>query len=380
MRHGGPVVIAIVLLAGLASAVPDADVSQARGVQNPAPTPPPGPWPSAAVFAERRREAENLALFRSADTLPFTLTADFRAIDRDRDPESTKTYGATITFTQPDGTEASRSLRIRGRGHTRRDYKLCDFSPLRLEFTRGEMKGTPFAGQGALKLVTHCRSVAVFEQYVLREYSAYRILNLLTPYSFRARLARATYIDAATRKKIDERYAIFIEDADDVARRMEGRVNEQRKFGFARLDQDYLTLVTLFEYMIGNTDVAFAAQHNVRVVETPAEKRYPVPYDFDYSGLVNTSYAIVDKTRIRGITSVRDRLYLGPCRTAAELEPIFARMRAARKAVEALYDEIPGLTDASRRDAKAYLDGFYRTIDRPLEIKRAFIDGCKSDG
>jgi hypothetical protein len=156
---------------------------------------------------------------------------------------------------------------------------------------------------------------------------------------------------------------------------MEGRVNEQRKFGFQRLDPDYLTLMTLFQFMIGNTDFAITAQHNVRVVETPTERRYAVPYDFDYSGLVNATYAVVDKTRIEGISSVRERRYRGPCRTRVELEPFLGTFRAARADVEALY-ELSGFTEASKRDGKAYIDSFYRVLDRPGDVKRAFIDAC----
>jgi hypothetical protein len=343
------------------------------------PTPPPAPFPSAAVLVERRQAAENLPLFQSAEPLVFTLAADFKAIDRDRHPESTTTYPGTITFGQSDGTTVTRPVRVRGRGHTRRDPRVCDFVPLRIEFAKPDVAGTVFAGQSALKLGTHCRSAALFEQYVLREYTAYRIFNLLTPASFRVRLARATYVDAPSKKSLGERFAIFLEDADDVARRMEGRVNEQRKFGFDRLDQDYLTLMTLFQFMIGNTDLAVKAQHNIRAVEMPDETRYAVPYDFDYSGLVNTIYAVVDTKRIEGITSVRERRYLGPCRTQADLEPFLEKMRAARPAVEALYD-LPGFTEASRRDGRAYLESFYRTIDRPAEVKKTLVDRCMKDG
>lgn len=357
--------------------------AQSRGPMSPgrpAPTPPPAPFPSAAVMEERRREAENRPLFARADPLTFTLTTDFKAIDRDRNPASTKTYAATITFLGSDGTQVSRPLQVRGRGHTRRSLDTCDFVPLRLEFVKGEVAGTPFAGQDALKLGTHCRTAGVFDQFVLREYGAYRILNLLTPYSFRARLARATYVDIGTKKVVSDRAAMFLEDDDDVAKRMQGRINERRVFGFPRLDTDHLVTVALFEYMIGNTDVAFKAQHNVRVVETPDERRYVVPYDFDYSGLVNAPYAVVDRTRVQGITTVRERRYLGPCRSAAELEPFMARLRAVRADVFRIFDDIPGMTESSRRNAQGYLDGFYRTIDRPADVKRAFIEGCKADG
>jgi hypothetical protein len=63
---------------------------------------------------------------------------------------------------------------------------------------------------------------------VLREQRAYRISNLLTPRSFRARLARATYVDAATKKSLGTRHAMFIEDDDDVAKRLKGALRGGR--------------------------------------------------------------------------------------------------------------------------------------------------------
>jgi hypothetical protein len=111
--------------------------------------------------------------------------------------------------------------------------------------------------------------------------------------------------------------------------------------------------------------------HNVEVVETPAAKRYPVPYDFDYSGLVNASYAVVDRNVFK-ISSVRERVFRGACWTPAQLAPTFEAFRAAKPAILALYDDLPGLTDASRRQAKSYIEDFYKQIDSLGAGDRAF--------
>ena len=82
---------------------------------------------------------------------------------------------------------------------------------------------------------------------------------------------------------------MFIEDDDDVARRMGGRITDQQRTARSAASTPRpITLMSLFEYMIGNTDMSMFRQHNIRLVQTPASVRYPVPYDFDYSGLVNT--------------------------------------------------------------------------------------------
>jgi hypothetical protein len=261
-------------------------------------------------------------------------------------------------------------IRLRGRGHARR--QICSFVPLRLELPKEQTRNTVLDGHGPIDLGTHCSNSQ--EELVLREYAAYRIYNLLTPRSFRARLVKATYIDAATKKPITTRHGMFIEDEDDVAKRMEGRIVDLAGVTFNRVDADTMVLMSLFEYMIGNTDMSMYKKHNVRLVQTPAGQRFPVPYDFDYSGLVDASYAIPAKHF--GLATVRDRLYLGPCRTAAEFEPFFAKMREIKPDVMAIYDSLSSLSTSSRNNAKAYLEQFYRTIDRPGDVKRAFIDNC----
>ena len=128
-----------------------------------------------------------------------------------------------------------------------------------------------------------------------------------------------------------------------------------------------------------NNDLSIIKLHNVRLVQDRARTLYPVPYDFDLAGLVDTSYALVDKRL--GITSVRDRLYRGPCRTEAQLEPWLEKFRAKKSAVMALYDSLPDLDPGYLRDARKYVEEFYSLISRPDRVKKALVDGCKrADG
>lgn len=368
-------VMAAALLVACASAVPHADRSAQIRIVTVGTQVVPEPWPDAAVLDERRRAAETRRLFAATEPLTITIAADFQAVQRDRDPKSEKLFPATVTIPDDNGTTAAIPIQIRTRGHSRRLRRTCDFAPLRLEFVKEQARKTVFEGHGPLKLGTHCRSNSLFEEYVLREYAVYRLYNLFTPYSFRARLARVTYVDTVQRKTLDTHYGLFIEDDDDVARRMSGRISDRTGLLFRSVHADTILLMTLFEYMIGNTDMSMQLQHNVSIVETPAKVFYPVPYDFDYSGLVDTTYAAADTKKL-GIESVRDRLYRGPCKTAAELEPFFARFRAVRPDITAVYSALADLTPSYRRDALKYLDGFYRTIDRPGAAKAAFIDRC----
>jgi len=333
------------------------------------------PWPEPAVIDARRTEAVRRPLFQQAEPLPFTLTADFKLINKDRKPESRARYPGVITLTDPRGREQTLHVRLSPRGHLRRMARTCGFVPLRLEFVASETAGTPFEGQTNLKLGTHCHDDKDFDQYVLREQLAYQLLNLVTPLSFRARLARATYVDTKSGKPVAAHYAIFIEHENDVARRLGGRIVELPRLTFHDVDAAALNNMMLFNYMIGNTDFSLYMLHNVRVVQDPERVLFTVPYDFDLSGFVNPPYAIPD--RRLGIRSVRDRLYRGPCRSVEELDKVAAAFRAKRIEMLAAIDATKDIDGAGRMGAKDYLESFFRAIAQPSAIKRWLVDGCK---
>ena len=159
------------------------------------------PWPSPEEMEARRLAAERRPLFADVDPVEFTLTADFKKINKDRRVEGKIPYPATLTI-PGDGGPKTIQVTLKTRGHFRLRATSCEFVPLRVEFPKDDVKGTIFDGQKALKLITHCQSEREYEQYVMREYLAYRAFNLLTPKSFRARLARPAYTQSTDNKPV----------------------------------------------------------------------------------------------------------------------------------------------------------------------------------
>ena len=375
-----PRYVGVILFVGVVGGAAGAVSPPQGGVPlppKPIKTTPPKDWADAETTAKQKKNAETRALFESSAPLEFTLSGNFKQIQGDRMPTSTKTFPATIEFQQTDGSPTRIDIPVRTRGQIRRSYDVCSFAPIRLEFPKGTGKGTVFDGQEHLKLVTHCRDFKEAEQYPLREYAAYRIFNLLTPKSFRARLVNVTYFNTAGNKSLGTHHGMLIEDDSDLAKRIEGRIVTQTPL-LSRLDRDYFTLVTTFFYMIGNLDVSVIGQHNVKLVQTRDRAVYAVPYDFDYSGLVDTPYALPPKEL--QVASVRDRMYRGPCRSTPELETFFAQFRAIRPAIAALYDSISDFDAKGKKRALEFLDQFYRTLDRPVVVKRDFTANCLKKG
>jgi hypothetical protein len=331
------------------------------------------PWPDADTLRQRKQDAETRPLFATDDPLVLTLTADFKAVNKDRLENSASVYAGTINA---GAGAAAIPVEFSSRGHFRLRQGSCTWVPLRVHFKKKNAAGTLFDGQSSLKLVTHCRDNDDFEQHVLREYLPYRIYSLVSPIAFRARLAKITYADA-TGKAMTTRYGMFIEDDSDVARRAEARSIELPRTLFKDLEPESLTTMSLFEYMIGNTDVSIVKNHNVKLMVNEQRTITPVPYDFDFSGLVDTVYANPDPKL--GIQSVHDRLYRGPCRSDVEMTPVVERFSAKKAEILALYDALPDLNAGYRKRAQSFLETFFSSIDRK-DLKRAIASGCVHGG
>lgn len=332
--------------------------------------------PTPEKIAEWKKEAEALPLFAGEEALSVTLVGNFKNISKDRDTLSTTEYWGELRVADASGAEQKLAVKLRTRGHYRLARRNCAFVPLRLNFVKKEVKGTVFDGQDKMKLVTHCNSNSLYDEYVIREYLAQKVHNLITPRSFRARLAKVTYVDSATNTPIETRNGILMEHEDDVAKRMEGEIAEVRRALFEDVDMKQILEVAVFEAFIGNTDWSLAALHNIRLVRRPDFTILPVAYDLDFSGLVGTRYSTPDPRL--GIRSVKERLYRGPCRPLEELEPILAPYSAQKDAILKLYEETPGLDGRYRSDAKAFLEQWFKMLTNPRDLRWMFVENCKN--
>lgn len=333
--------------------------------------------PGAHAFLPAGALAQS-TLFDSDEVIRFTLKTDYallfedREVESDEDPEQ---QPAMLSYEDVNGDTITQELKVRLRGNFRK--KHCNFPPIRLNFAKKAAKNTVFEGEDKLKLVTHCKDWDVkYEQYVLLEYLTYRMYNELTDLSFKARLVQITYEDTAGKRKPLVRYGFLIEDDDAMAERNGGEKLEREGVQQQAMQAPEITMMSLFQYMIGNTDWAIPVLHNVRLVVKEGEPLpYAVPYDFDFSGFVDTNYS-APSTRLP-IESVKDRLYRGFCRPEEEVVSQVAVFHEKRERLYELIDGLEPLTKRNRKDAAAYLNTFFRTLSSERRIQRAFVKNCR---
>ncbi len=322
--------------------------------------------------AKSDTSVKKIKLFKDDVPLQMSLTTNMRQLTNEKSKAAFQK--AIVTLRLPDSTDVKEEIEIRARGNFRKDY--CFIPSLMLNFKTVDMN--KMASLEKMKMVCTCRMGKEFEQLVLKEYISYKIFNTLTDMSFRVRLVNIDFIDSEGKKKPINQYGFVIEDVDDMAKRNNCRELELKKLQAEASDRKYMTMVNLFQFMIGNTDWSVPGDHNIKLIQqrdSANARPFAVPYDFDFAGLVDAPYAIPDEQL--GTTSVTQRVYRGFPRTMEELQESILNFNNKKAEIYKLItDDV--LLDKKQKDAMIkYLNEFYTIISDPRSIKREFIDNAR---
>ena len=321
-------------------------------------------------------------LFQDHTTLKAVLTAPISQAYAQRDSEVRLYFPGQWTYLDSSGEPHRLDVSIRIRGNFRKEY--CELPPLRLNFKKSQVKGTLFKGQDKLKLVAPCQHGLESQQKLLLEYLAYRTYEILTDYSFGTRLIRLSYVDTDEKLQSWTDLAFVIEDEKDLANRLgldEARVAENR---FDELDQEKTALAELFQLLISNHDYSvlqgpegeYCCHNSIMFTrEEAADKRIPVPYDFDMSGLVDAKYAAPPAHL--PIRLVRTRYYRGLCQPPEIMDAAVAQMLAKKDEIIALFESHKELSRLSRNRNVAYVRKFFAMLENEAEFKEHILDRCR---
>lgn len=342
----------------------------------------------AVAWAAASSSAAESRLFVDEAPLKIVITAPFPELVRNA-KTNTSPYPASLSVT--DGAAAAQSLpiQVNARGLTRRTAGYCAFPPIGLTFDKATAHGTIFQGQHKLKLVTYCRTPSDYEQRIVLEYLTYHLYNLITPMSFRVRAADVTY------RKDDKdagvtRFGFLIEDIDDVAQRnhLQKLTAATRQISRAQLNPHAEARAALFEFMIGNLDWDFLAGpagvdccHNGRFLAargaTPANATsvVPVPYDWDYSGLIDAPYSGVPEGI--PINRLTDRYFRGYCESSGEIAAVIEEYRARRAEMMAVINGEARLNPSFRAKSTRFLEGFFTLLDDPARVQSQIVRHCR---
>ena len=338
--------------------------------------------------AQEGTASDRHPLFQDEAVLKAVLTAPISQAYAQRHQEARIYFPGQWTYIDERGETQRLEVSIRTRGHFRRE--VCEKPPLQLNFKKSQVKGTLFAGQNKLKLVAPCREGKRYQQYVILEYLAYKIYQIITDQGFTVRLVRLSYVDRDENLEPWTDIAFVIEDDKDMARRLDlDRVNVESVL-YSQLNHPRLAVLQLFQFMIGNNDYSVIKPsgnddccHNMELLgiedETdpvmPDESIIPVPFDFDFSGLVNATSAAPPS--VIPIRDVRFRYFYGLCVPRPMLDEAIAELQSKREEILALIAGTEQLEDTLREKNVSYIEDFFEILDDPEATNDEIVRRCR---
>ena len=310
------------------------------------------------------------SIFNSDKALDITIKFDVSEYMRKKPDEY---MDAVITFYYTKDDSVSYDISLRSRGERRRE--ICAFPPIRLNFKNTNTVYNDIDSMKNIKMVTHCNTSSMYDNYVLKEYLIYKMYNLVTEYSYRVRLLGVKYIDTGSRGRFYSKFGFLIEPMDVLEKRLDVLELENIPFRYENMIPDMFDRMAIFQYMIGNTDWQLVTYHNMKVVKSIDQQRaIPIPYDFDYSGYVNATYAVPHP--MFPIEDVRQRYFMGACRPDSTYRRITREFMDNKDNFYGLKDKCELLDERSARHINNYLDDFFKLIEKD-RLVNIFINECE---
>lgn len=255
-------------------------------------------------------------------------------------------------------------LEVRARGKFRR--KTCEIPPIKLKFSKKDLRAAHLDTLNEIKLAVPCFDDPRGEELLLREYTAYRMFERLSPNSVRARLVKIAFRDKHVEQVKAPVYCMLVEHEEQVAARLKGHIQDLFNLPLDSLQMDQAALTVMFEYMIGNTDWGFVDSRNVYMLKTPgSDKIGLIPYDFDFSGLVSAPYARPRSDT--GLKKVQDRYLMAGGIPAGAMQGACALMMEAQNDLLTLCNSA-FLPKNTAKSMERYIQEFFDMIrQKPVE-------------
>ena len=319
-------------------------------------------WPLVQDSIKEKKKS----IFEFLVQLPYdelTIVFDFDSL-KERLYED-EYLPASLSYHSEVG-QAEWDIEVRPRGKFRR--KICDFPPLKVKFKKKGLKKMGLRQKyNKLKIVTHCKDEYEDKDLVLREFLIYKMYNVITDKSYRVRHFRINWINQNSGSKIGEQWAFFIESDEELAKRLDGKLFKFTDDEPFSIIEESRTVLPLFQYMIGNHDHSIEMAKNIELIKQKSNgKLIVVPYDFDYSGVVNAPYAYADP--IYQLDHKRDRRFLGSSTDEELLKPI-NYLNEQKDSILSIVKDFKDLRRKHRRDVISYIEDYFEIVASGMPVR-----------
>lgn len=323
--------------------------------------------------------SEEKGIFDEETPVKITIATDVDALFHNRvDPE----YQLGNVHLETNEWSLKGITEIKLAGNSR--LSLCELPPIKIKLKK---LNQPWKEKmSKIKVVLSCKSNTASEERVIKEYLSYKVYNIISPESYNVRLAEITIteLDGTPYETIT---GFILEPDSHLEERVSVQEMTKKNMSTAQLirvfydkrnegeQNDALTL-SVFQFMIGNTDWNIHTRQNVKIFEKEGSL-VPIPYDFDFSGLVNAPYA--KPCQLAPIDEVTERFYQGNCVEVEDLTETIALFNENRDEITHVI-ETSALPKAQISRCLSYVKQFYKTINEPKKLARYLNQNCQVYG
>jgi len=312
------------------------------------------------------------------DDTPLNITLKYDITSFIKNKQKGEFLDAELIIHLNDEQLFTKNIRLKARGNFRRGQ--CFFPPIQLNFKTDKLQNPELKGIKKIKVVTHCSKSKSNEIYILKEYLAYKLYNLLTDISFRVRLLNITYVDTGKKERNYQQYGFLIEPVELVAKRHESILIDPAVVRANNVIEADADRAALFQYMIGNTDWRIKGGHNTKYIKSLnliSSKVTPVPYDFDFSGFVGADYSFPQEWT--SIENVTEREYMGYCRSVDEIYlKNIKQFTDKQNEIHRAIVDFEYLDERSKKTLTRFIEEFYLELERPDRFIVTLKNQCRS--
>lgn len=324
------------------------------------------------LFAQDSESGDNMDIFDRQEILEVKMQYSIKQL-RKISQDSLTTI-IQLGYVDEDGKEKSLEISFETRGNFR--LNNCYFPPLKVRIKKRERKGTIFANHKEMKLVMPCRKEPHGNDYVLKEYLAYKLFEEIAPIYFKTRLLKIHFKEIQKKKNIEyELYGFLIEDIKKVAERNDGK--EIKNF-IPEQNHEPVSSArnAMFQYMIGNVDYSTGRQHNAKLIYLGAGVT-SVLYDFDMSGFVDPSYGQLPliNGEVIDLNDIKERLYRGYLQDELIMQSVRTEFINKKSIFFQIIDDHNTYFtyEKEKMKAKNYLESFYKEIEDDRSFKNKIL-------
>ena len=282
------------------------------------------------------------------------------------DPEK---HPAKLTLGNTALEKKKWKIKLEQRGKLRRD--ICLYKPQRIKFSKKQLTKRGLIPRRNVKMVMRCHGGKSSDRLVLKEYLVYQLYNILTDKSYQVQLIQATFEDSLKSKDNFESYGFLIEPTKELGLRNWASISESQGKTPSDMGEKTYLLMSIFQYMVGNTDWNIEKAHNLKFLKAPADNLYtPIPYDFDFTGFVNAAYA--EPNVALPIDDVTVRLFMGAYQKEALLKETLQLFHDKKEEMKKLVLDFPYLSEKERKNSWAYLEEFFKKTANLKHYQRLF--------